>query len=95
MVAESGPQALELLRGCEPVAVALVDLTMPGWSGERVCAELRTLWPGLPLVVMSGHSEVDVRERTDAIEGVGFLQKPFRRSAVADVLEQAMLRTSG
>jgi signal transduction histidine kinase len=89
LVAASGAEAAAILARREDVALALVDLTMPGVPGEQVAAELRRLAPGLPLVFMSGYSAetaADAMARLDA----GFLEKPFDRAALLDAVAAAL-----
>jgi signal transduction histidine kinase/CheY-like chemotaxis protein len=55
--------------------LALVDLTMPGVGGRAVLRRLRELRPQLPVVLMSGYTEHDVRAELD--ERTAFIKKPF------------------
>src|SRR6202521_4477416 len=48
---------LERLRQGAPAAVVL-DLPRPGSSGRDLCKKIANLIPGLPLVILSGSSEV-------------------------------------
>lgn len=61
--------ALQHARTCD---LAVVDLTMPGHTIEKVLEDLRRTNPLLPLIVISGF---DSRELPNT--GSGFLQKPF------------------
>lgn len=74
-VAESGEQALELIRASLP-QVVLLDLRMRGMDGISTLAEVRKIAPTLPVIILTGHGE-----RADALSGiqldiVDFLQKP-------------------
>ncbi|MEQ1571102.1 MAG: response regulator, partial [Myxococcota bacterium] len=75
-----------------PFACALIDLAMPGGGGAALLAELRRLAPRLPIVLMSGFAE---SEAVAAVQSGGvappFLQKPFGRAQLADVLVDAIL----
>ncbi len=57
--------------------VVLLDLTMPGLSGEDVLRSLRTRRPDLPVVLMSGYSEHEVSRRFGGDGPTAFVQKPF------------------
>ncbi len=57
--------------------VVLLDLTMPGMNGEEVLRHLRQRRPDLPVVLMSGYSELEVSNRFAGDGPTAFVQKPF------------------
>ncbi len=62
--------------------LALLDLRMPGLSGEATFEKLRNLEPSLPVLIWSGYgAEQDVSAMLKR-GAVGFVQKPYR---VADL----------
>lgn len=62
--------------------LALLDLRMPGLSGEATFEKLHALEPGLPVLIWSGYgAEQDVNSMLKR-GAVGFVQKPYR---VADL----------
>lgn len=74
--AKSGVEALELLR-CETVDLVTVDLNMPGIRGEQLVRTLRSEFPHIGVIVITGCGSVE-----SAAEGVrlgisDYLQKPF------------------
>jgi len=88
--AASGAEALERSREQPSLAVAVVDLTMPGMSGVEVLDRLREERSDLPVVLASGY---DVRRAAALLgdrPGVAFLHKPFDRLALAGALKQAI-----
>ena len=56
-VAADGSTGLEIFRTMRPSALVL-DLRLPGKSGQEVCREITQIAPGLPIVVLSAKSEV-------------------------------------
>ncbi|MFI5399821.1 MAG: PAS domain-containing protein [SAR324 cluster bacterium] len=80
--AADGQEAIRALRARRtPLVAALVDLTMPGMTGEELVRELRRV-QDLPVLVMSGYHERDVRNRFIGRQKTGFLQKPFTLSSL-------------
>jgi two-component system, cell cycle sensor histidine kinase and response regulator CckA len=76
-----GPEALELLaRTGERFDLVLADVVMPQMSGHELSERLRTLRPGLKVLLMSGYDE-ELVER-GGMEGVDVLHKPF---SIADL----------
>jgi two-component system, cell cycle sensor histidine kinase and response regulator CckA len=70
--------------------LVILDLTMPGMTGEEVFEELDRRWPGLPVLFTSGH-EADGRVAELVAEGrAGFLAKPFRIAALMAKVRDAL-----
>ncbi len=83
--ANSGAEALAILRKGVAVDLLVTDQLMPGMVGSALIAEARTLRPGLPAMVVSGFAEAAAELPDD----VRRLAKPFRSpelSAHLDVL---------
>lgn len=87
--AASGQQALALMRSSpNPFDLVLLDLTMPGMDGYATFTALRELRPDQRIVVFSGYSAHDARQRFAGKNLNGFLQKPFSPDALREVLTQ-------
>ena len=94
ITAENGQQALEVLRNGEPaVDLVVLDLSMPGLSGERVLRAIRGFKPELPVIIASGYATVESQTSWNAAGAQGFVTKPYRIQDVAgkvrDVLDRA------
>jgi FixJ family two-component response regulator len=55
----------------------VVDVVMPGMTGQKLGERLREVRPGLPLVYMSGYTGDELSRRRLLHPSVPFLQKPF------------------
>ncbi|HEX2854991.1 MAG TPA: CHASE domain-containing protein [Opitutaceae bacterium] len=80
-LAPNGEAGLALFRK-KPRAydLVLLDLVMPGLSGEETLAELRAIRADVAVILMSGYSETDTLARlADSRSPLEFLQKPFTR----------------
>jgi signal transduction histidine kinase/CheY-like chemotaxis protein len=90
-VAASGLEGLALVVS-EPEAfrVALIDLDMPGWSGERVCQELREHCEDLPVIFMTGHGEQTALERTRSFPRARILEKPFNLELLSQAVSELL-----
>ncbi len=78
-LAASGEEALAQLRAGQALpSLVLLDLTMPGMSGEETLREMRKLHNDLRVILMSGYNEREVMYRFVGRNLAGFLQKPFR-----------------
>ena len=86
--AYSGTEALLLLRGEKPDLV-LLDLMLPGLSGEEVLPYLQ----GIPVIVMSARA--DVEDKVELLLGgaVDYVTKPFSgKELMARIAVQLRLR---
>jgi two-component system cell cycle sensor histidine kinase/response regulator CckA len=73
--------------------LALLDLTMPRMDGFELLRRIRLQQPALPVVLMSGYVESDIRERAEAgadVASVDFLQKPFVLEGLRSALAKAI-----
>jgi two-component system cell cycle sensor histidine kinase/response regulator CckA len=84
--AAGGEEALALLRTHgDRVALVLLDLTMPGLSGEETLRRLRLMDARPPVVIMSGYSETETVKLGPDLGVASFIRKPFE---IATLLER-------
>jgi len=77
--APDGEEALARFREASgSFCLVLLDLTMPKLDGEEVFRTLQALRPQLPVVLMSGYSEMEATGRFAGSGLAGFLAKPFK-----------------
>jgi two-component system cell cycle sensor histidine kinase/response regulator CckA len=74
----------------DPVDVVLTDVVMPGMSGPELVRHLRTYFPTLPVIFMSGYAEeaaarLDIDPRT-----LDLLHKPFAPQDLLKRVEAAL-----
>jgi CheY-like chemotaxis protein len=77
-LAADGLEGVEVLRK-HGIAIDLVilDMTMPGLSGEEALEEMRKVDPGVRVLLSSGYAEADTADRFAAENLAGFIQKPY------------------
>lgn len=91
VVADSGPAALDLLeRHVDRIALALVDIVMPGMGGVVALRRMREIRPGLPAVMMTGHAARGFLPPTDL--GAEVLAKPLDAERLGRAIAAALRR---
>lgn len=88
--APGGQEGLDLLDERPDISCVLLDLTMPGLSGEETLRRIRARRPALPVVIMSGYTAQEIRERLDEPQSVGVLEKPFRLADLRRVIGEVV-----
>jgi two-component system, cell cycle sensor histidine kinase and response regulator CckA len=90
-IAEDGEIALERLKkGATDFQLILLDFTMPRLDGAQTLREILQIHPGARVVMMSGFSEKDARQRLGDLPIAGFVQKPFDFSTLRTRVEQVL-----
>ena len=74
-------------RGC-----LLVDIRMPGMDGLSLQKQLRAQASPLPVVVMTGHGDVNSAREAFRAEALDFLEKPLDQSRLLAAIEEAFAR---
>jgi two-component system cell cycle sensor histidine kinase/response regulator CckA len=75
----------------EKIDMLMTDMVMPGgFSGKQVAEKLKAQNPALRVIFMSGYSQ-DLRNcGMDIVTGLNFIQKPFSRSAILQVVRRQL-----
>jgi two-component system, cell cycle sensor histidine kinase and response regulator CckA len=72
------------------IDLVVLDLSMPGMSGEETLPELRKIRPDVKVLVSSGYSEAEAMKLFHGQKVSGFVQKPYTASALADKVRLAL-----
>lgn len=85
--AENGEKALSLFKeNQDQIELVLLDLTMPGKSGDETFRELKQIYPNVKVIMSSGFNEQEVIQQFSGKGIAGFIQKPYTLDALKDVL---------
>jgi len=85
ITAQSGEQALNLLR-THTIHVAIVDVKMPGMDGFKTLQAIKTLYPPVEVILLTGHATMD-----SAIEGLQFgaFDYVMKPADISDIVNKA------
>jgi FixJ family two-component response regulator len=90
----SGQQLLDLLDAMplfQPDCL-IVDVQMPGMNGFDVQDRLTVAGSTIPVIFITAHDQVGVREKALATGAVAFLRKPFGDELLIKTLHEALKR---
>ncbi len=89
LIADDGMEALRVFQRYPEISCVLLDLTMPHLDGEQTMRELRRIRSDIVVVLTSGYSEFEIKERFPGKDVPHFIQKPYRYKDLQDVLRLA------
>jgi CheY-like chemotaxis protein len=91
LTAADGDEALGVYRQhADAIVCVLLDLTMPGLSGEETFADLCRVNRDVRVVLSSGYDAEEIAHRFEGHGPAGFLQKPYTIEALQDALRRAL-----
>src|SRR6185369_12584151 len=87
--AEDGRDALELIASEHPKLVIL-DIWMPGMDGIELLRHIRDTHPGTPVIVISGHGNIETAVTATKLGAFDFIEKPFSLDGLLHVVDRAL-----
>jgi CheY-like chemotaxis protein len=72
----------------DKLAAAIIDLGLPDGSGDGLVADIRGLWPTLPIILATGYASEDIRKRFAQDALLQIVAKPFDPEALLGVLRR-------
>ena len=87
-VAGGGEEALEILRAT-PHDSVLLDVKMPGMSGQQTLPEIKKIDPDIEVIILTGHASVDIAAEMIAHGGTDYLLKPYPMEELLDIIHIA------
>jgi DNA-binding NarL/FixJ family response regulator len=87
--ADSGARALELMAVSLP-DLLLLDISLPDKSGIELTKDIQTLYPALPILVVSMHDESLYAERVLRAGGRGYIMKQEGGKKLMQAIRQVL-----
>jgi CheY-like chemotaxis protein len=89
--AGSSDEALAIMhQHGERITLALIDLTMPGMTGDELADTLLKQFSTLRIILTSGFSQQEVPAHLRATGKVSFLAKPFTMNTLSQAINTAL-----
>lgn len=75
--AESGEEALQLAKTHRDIAIALLDVMLPGIDGFAVCRELRSHYPAMGIIMLTAKGQEQDKVAGLSLGADDYVVKPF------------------
>jgi two-component system, cell cycle sensor histidine kinase and response regulator CckA len=73
------------------IGLVLLDLTMPEMSGKEVMELLQEINPDLKIIISSGYTESEVKQKIGKSRPCGFIQKPYPLESLLSMVKKLLL----
>lgn len=87
--APDGPEGLRMLK-TEVIDLVFLDVWMPGMGGLDVLRAIRDEFPDLPVVMVSGHANIDMAVKAVKCGAWDFVEKPLSIDKTLAVVTNAL-----
>jgi FixJ family two-component response regulator len=87
-------EALLASGALERAGCLISDVRMPGMDGLELQRRVRVESPRLPVILISGHVDEQLRQRALRLGAVAFLYKPFDGEELLRVIQRALEQDS-
>jgi CheY-like chemotaxis protein len=86
--AATGAEAVaQLTQLGDAISAVIIDLGLPDRQGDEVAAQMRAIRSDLPILIASGRSEKELKDRFKLDGRVGIMVKPFTGPMLLAALE--------
>jgi DNA-binding NtrC family response regulator len=85
--ANSGKEGLEILKN-QQIDLLVLDILLPGMNGLDILKEVKTIYPHMEVIIISGHGNMDTVITAMRLGALDYLRKPFRHSDIQIAIER-------
>lgn len=79
-------EATTALAGAPDLAAVIVDMGLPDRTGDQLAGEMRAKLQDLPILIASGRSERELKDRFASDKRIGVLVKPYTAAMLIGAL---------
>ena len=92
--AETGDAAIEMVQAGFKPSVLLSDLVVPGrFRGQALAREVKKLYPGIPVILMTGYPKKQASTDFDPRQDTTILQKPISGDGLHAAIWEKLARS--
>src|SRR5208337_3114943 len=89
VTASSGEEALDIIKEHMPY-ILLLDVWLPGMDGLETMSRIKEIDNNLPVIVISGHGNIELAVKAIRLGAYDFLEKPLSLEKVLIVTKRAL-----
>lgn len=89
-VLESGDAAIARLASGHAPSMILLDILLPGKDGIEVLSSVKSLYPSIPIIILSGIGQIKTVVEAMRIGATDYLTKPFEEEALELAIENVI-----
>jgi PAS domain S-box-containing protein len=87
----SGEKALEVIaQEKERISLVILDLMMPGMSGEKCLPEILKIVPMMKVIIASGYTANSTVDRIEEIGAAAFIKKPYQLDDLSRIIRETL-----
>ncbi|HOG08479.1 MAG TPA: response regulator, partial [Syntrophales bacterium] len=89
LAAASGEEALRMIDDEIP-SLVLLDIWLPGMDGIEVLTRIRSEYPQIRVIIMSGHGTIETAVKATKLGAFDFIEKPLSLDKVILLVSHAL-----
>jgi CheY-like chemotaxis protein len=90
LTASEGQEAIEIFKK-NAIAIAILDMRMPGMNGYEIFHQLKKIKPKAKILLASGYTGGQSEKGLTSIGFDGFIQKPFVLKHLSEKIEDILV----
>ncbi|MGE5308420.1 MAG: response regulator [Deltaproteobacteria bacterium] len=90
LTAASGEEAIYLVKKGEAIDLVLLDIKMPGIDGIETLRQMKSLKPGISVVMISAHGTLKTNVEAAKLGALDSIAKPFDLEEMKSVIKGAV-----
>ena len=89
---QTGIDALDFLLDNNHVDLILMDVNMPKMDGYEALQQIKLIKPGIPIMIQTGNSLSEEKEKCHKYGADDFIQKPIRSNELIQKIGKLLLK---
>lgn len=83
-------KVVDYIQSDSNIDLMLLDLKMPGMDGVSLLTEVEKISPDLPVIILTGHGDVQTAGEVMRHGAIGYLQKPIKMDQLELTIREAI-----